>query len=239
MRCSRARSIDKRVEQRRQPRQANAVAVFRQVKHSSSPIAEKVCRQIFRIRSPRPDCSSSRIDGLALTSMTRIASALAADIREQVDGGDAEARARATALPRQRRAPRFGARRFKHHRAAGAQIHPPGNLPALALGQHDVERGVAGRRQPAKGRGTRNAALCAVSRSRIVRTPSPINERRMFSRGIDHLVVEQKNPVFVAGDDRLDQYRVVVARHVVEISRQRGLVMNGLREIAARSRSAA
>ena len=59
---------------------------------------------------------------------------------------------------------------------------------------------------------------------------------RMFARGIEHVVVEQENPVLGSLDDRLDQDRIVIFRDLVEIAGQRGLTVNGLREIAARSR---
>ena len=42
MRCSRARSMCERVQQFGHAREADAVAVFRQVEHYSSPMAEKV-----------------------------------------------------------------------------------------------------------------------------------------------------------------------------------------------------
>src|ERR1043165_708289 len=57
-------------------REANAIAVFRQVEHYSNPMAEKARCQIFRIRPPRLESSSRRIDGLELTSMISIASGL-------------------------------------------------------------------------------------------------------------------------------------------------------------------
>ena len=66
--------------------------------------------------------------------------------------------------------------------------------------------------------------------------PSPDNRGRMLARGKENLVVEQKNPILVAGNDRLHQDRVVILRDLVEVSNQRGLVMHGLREVAARSR---
>src|ERR1700721_1610389 len=60
-------------EQRGHPREANAFAVFRQVKcqirSTSSPATENEWCQIFRIKSGRCNFSSKRIDGLELTSM--------------------------------------------------------------------------------------------------------------------------------------------------------------------------
>ena len=66
--------------------------------------------------------------------------------------------------------------------------------------------------------------------------PSPDNEGRMLARAKEHLIVEQKNPILVACNDRLHQDRVVILRDLAEVSNQRGLVVHGLREIAARSR---
>src|SRR4051794_30923032 len=60
------------IEQFAKPRQADAVAIFRQVKHYNNPIARNVCCQMRRIRSSRPDSSSSRIDGFELISITVI-----------------------------------------------------------------------------------------------------------------------------------------------------------------------
>src|SRR5881227_196901 len=60
--------------------------------------------------------------------------------------------------------------------------------------------------------------------------------RRIFSCAIEHVVVEQENAILDSFDDRLDQHRVVVLRHLVEIANQRGFAVNRLREIAARSR---
>ena len=57
----------------------------------------------------------------------------------------------------------------------------------------------------------------------------------MFARGKEDVVVEQKNPVLVAGNDRLHQDGIVISRDLAEVSNQRGLVMHDLREIAARS----
>src|SRR6202007_2688656 len=62
------------MQQLRHSRQANTIAIFRKVKHYSNPMAQKVWRQIFRMRSPRSDSSKSRIDGLEFTSMILIAS---------------------------------------------------------------------------------------------------------------------------------------------------------------------
>ena len=66
-------------------------------------------------------------------------------------------------------------------------------------------------------------------------TPSPDNRGRIFARGKENLVVEQKDPVLVSGNDRLHQDRVVILRDLIEVSKQRGFVVHGLREIAARS----
>ena len=60
--------------------------------------------------------------------------------------------------------------------------------------------------------------------------------RRIFSRAIEHVVVEQENAILACLDDRLDQDRVVILHHLVEIPNERGFAVNGLREIAARSR---
>src|SRR5665213_535687 len=57
----------------------------------------------------------------------------------------------------------------------------------------------------------------------------------MFPRHIDHLAIEQEHPVFDSGDDRLDQYRVVIVRDLIEIANQCSFVMKALREIAARA----
>ncbi len=61
------------------------------------------------------------------------------------------------------------------------------------------------------------------------------NKRRIFPRRIKHLVIQHKNPVFDSGSKRLDQYRIVVSRNLIEISEQRGFVINRLCEITARS----
>ncbi len=62
------------------------------------------------------------------------------------------------------------------------------------------------------------------------------NRRRLLARGKENLVVEQKNPILVAGNDSLHQDRVVILRDFTEVFYQRGPVMQGLREVAARSR---
>ena len=60
--------------------------------------------------------------------------------------------------------------------------------------------------------------------------------RRIFSRAIEHVIVEQKNAILAPFDDWLDQDRVVILHDVIEIANQRRLAVNDLREIAARSR---
>src|SRR3954467_3896685 len=62
------------------------------------------------------------------------------------------------------------------------------------------------------------------------------DERRIFARAIEHVIVEQEHAILCPFDDRLDQHRVVILHDVVEISSERGFAVNGLREIAARSR---
>ena len=59
---------------------------------------------------------------------------------------------------------------------------------------------------------------------------------RIFSRAIERVVVEQKNAILDPFDDRLDQHGVVIFHHLIEIANERGFAVNGLREIAARSR---
>ena len=165
--------------------------------------------------------------------MIPIASCSAADIRKQVDSGDAKPE-RAGSAPRQVDR-RVVGKALKHHRPARAEIHPPGNLPAFAVGRHDIERSVAGHRNRRKAAGSQNLIMCnqqIADRAHAIAQ----DKRRIFSRGVEHFIIEQKNPVFVSGDDRLDQYRIVVPRNVVEIPGKRGFVMHGLREVAARSR---
>jgi hypothetical protein len=60
--------------------------------------------------------------------------------------------------------------------------------------------------------------------------------RRIFSRAIDHIVVEQEDTILASLDDRLDQHRVVILDDFVEIPNERGFAVNGLCEIAARPR---
>ena len=60
--------------------------------------------------------------------------------------------------------------------------------------------------------------------------------RRIFSRAIEHVIVEQENAILDPFDDRLDQDGVVILHDVIEIANERGFAVNGLREIAARSR---
>ena len=71
---------------------------------------------------------------------------VSAAIGEHIHGGDAKSK-RACGPPRQRERG-IGSRRFKRHRSTGAQIHPSGNFPTLAFGQHGVERrtGIYGNR---------------------------------------------------------------------------------------------
>src|SRR5882672_72779 len=63
----------------------------------------------------------------------------------------------------------------------------------------------------------------------------PQNTRRIFSRGVEDIVIEQENPVFDSGNDRLDQYRIVVLRNFLQIPGKRSFVAQALRKIAARS----
>ena len=58
---------------------------------------------------------------------------------------------------------------------------------------------------------------------------------RIFSGGKGDLVVKQENPVFEAGDDRLDQYRIVMLRNRQEVPLERRFAVNDLGKIAARS----
>ena len=60
--------------------------------------------------------------------------------------------------------------------------------------------------------------------------------RRIFSRAIERVVVEQENAILDPFDDRLDQHGVVIFHDVIEIPNERGFAVDGLREIAARSR---
>jgi hypothetical protein len=60
--------------------------------------------------------------------------------------------------------------------------------------------------------------------------------RRILSRAIQHVIVEQENAILDSLDDRLDQDRIIILHDVIEIANQRGFAVNGLREIAARSR---
>src|SRR5580692_3806557 len=60
--------------------------------------------------------------------------------------------------------------------------------------------------------------------------------RREFARRINDLIVEQKDPVFQARDNRLHQDRIVVQCDAVKISAERNLIADRLRKIAARSR---
>ncbi len=84
-------------------------------------------------------------------------------------------------LPCQREHAPCGRRGFEHHRSARAQIHPPGNFPALALGRHGVERGIVIRhRSRRKAARSQEPSLCAASRSRMVRAPSPSTKGGYF-----------------------------------------------------------
>src|SRR6202035_1987202 len=58
---------------------------------------------------------------------------------------------------------------------------------------------------------------------------------RIFSRRIHDLIIEQKNPVFGARNNRLDQDRIVVSRNLRDIPIKRALAVKSRREIAARS----
>src|SRR6266481_1058797 len=155
-----------------------------------------------------------------------------ADIRKHVDRGDAKSKRLDGILREYQRG--LGTRGFEDHRSSCTQVHPPGNVPTFAFGQHDVERNVAvyGNRRKTAG-----------SQSRVMRDQQVADgaatiaqhKGRIFSGGINDLVVEQENPVFDSRDNRLNQYRVVVLRNLMEISNQRGLAVNGLRKIAART----
>ena len=120
---------------------------------------------------------------------------ISADIREHVHGGDAESK-RAGGLPGQRQRG-LGARRFEHHRSPRAQIHPAGNVPALALGQHDVERSIATRRQGNRRKAVRPQAFIVCDQEIADRALAVAQHGwRVFARGIDHFTVQQKHPVF-------------------------------------------
>ena len=63
--------------------------------------------------------------------------------------------------------------------------------------------------------------------------PVPGHERRVLPCAKERVIVEQKDAILGPFDDRLDQHRVVILRHLVEIANQRGLAVHRLREIAA------
>src|SRR6202171_1444167 len=68
---------------------------------------------------------------------------VSADIGTNVHRGDAKSK-RTRGLPRQCERG-LGSRRLENHRSPRAQIHPSGNAPTLALGQHEVQRSVTAR----------------------------------------------------------------------------------------------
>ena len=135
-----------------------------------------------------------------------------------------------------RRERRLGTRGFEHHRSPRAQIHPPGNFPTLALGQHGVERCITVRHCRSR-RKTAGLQGFIVRDQQITDGVHAVARQkgRIFSRRIDDIVVKQKNPVFDPGDDRLKQYRVVVSGSLIEISNKRYFIVNGLGKIASRS----
>ena len=59
---------------------------------------------------------------------------------------------------------------------------------------------------------------------------------RIFPRHVERFAVEQENPVFEPGHQRLNQYRIIMLRNLAYIFNQRGFAVYSLREIAARSR---
>ena len=62
------------------------------------------------------------------------------------------------------------------------------------------------------------------------------HEGWIFSRAKKRVTVEQKDAILAPFDDGLNQHGVVVLRHLIEVADKRPLAVNGLREIAARSR---
>src|SRR5467141_965042 len=159
-----------RIEQVGHPCQANPVTVFWKVKHYSSPVAENVWRQIFRIRSPRPDSSSSRIEGLAFTSITRIASASPPIPVNMSTAATRSPSARAAFLAN------VGA---ASDGAASTTIVPPalrfirpGISQRSPLGS-TMSSEASGLAETGERPRERNASLCAIKRSPIERTPSP------------------------------------------------------------------
>ncbi len=189
--------------------------------------------QIFRIRSPRrtllqhPD----RRVGIHFDDGSGIR--IAADAGKQIHRGDPQAQSAGGLSGAGERC--FVTKCLDHHGSPCAEIHPSGNFPVAAPGQHGVER-ILGFRPD------RNRGETAGSQTRIVRDQKIADRARaiarhrrwVFPRGIDHLVIEQKNPVLGPAGQRLDQDRVVTLRDLVEIARERGFAVHGLREIAAR-----
>ena len=146
----------------------------------------------------RPDSSSSRIDGLEFTSITAVASGSPPMSVNRSTAATRSPSARTAFLAAADTA--AGRRGLEHHRSSRAQVHPPGNLPALALRQARGRATVSLLGVTAAGESPRacKAALCAARRSRIERTPSPSTNGRIFARRIEHLVVQQEDAVFVA-----------------------------------------
>ncbi len=173
-------AIDReRVEQLGHPRQANAVAVFRKVKHSTVP-SPKTCDA----RSSGSDRPGRILPAAGSTGWRspRSPASLPGRLRCPVNMSTAATRRPSApgCLPRQlERGLRM--RGFQHHRSPRAQIHPPGNVPAFALGQHGVERGVAVRRgEPAKVRGIARRRCARPADRGCELTPSPSTKGGYF-----------------------------------------------------------
>ena len=199
----------------------------------SSPIAENVWCQIFRIRSPRPDSSSSRIDGLEFTSMIRDRARFAADIGEQVHGGDAQperARGLSRQAPERHRSAAPRAPSFRPRSDSSARECPSAR-PSAARRRAKPRR----RPTPAKARGPARPSLCAASRSRI--GPHAIAQRRRAD-----IFAPNRPPRRPAGKPGIrDRRRSAGSRPSRNIARLRRDIeparprREPLREIAARS----
>src|SRR6266404_339830 len=159
-----------RIEQVGHPCQANPVTVFWKVKHYSSPVAENVWCQIFRIRSPRPDSSSSRIEGLAFTSITRIASGSPPIPVNMSTAPTRSPSARAALLASTGAASDGGASSIIVPPAL--RFMRPGIDQRSPLGS-TMSSAASGVAETGERPRERNASSCAINNSPIDRTPSP------------------------------------------------------------------
>ena len=208
MRCSRARSTPSASSNSASRARQTPSPYFGRSNTTAVP-SQKKCDARFS-GSDRRDriASSSRIDGLELTSIISSSRPASRRYRRTDRRRRREARALARPVVASVSAASEAAHSERHRCRPRSDSSAPEFRERSPFAGTASSDGVAAREASRrKAAGAQRFVMGGQAIRGCVRTPSPATDGRIFSRAIQHLIVEQENPVFAALDDRLHQDR--------------------------------